>query len=205
LACGVLAFAGSSAESNSQNANSSQTQNNNSNRSNRNSNTGSATGERAGAAALSADDKKFMMEAATGGMMEGELGRMATQQGSSAAVKQFGQRMVDDHSKANEELTQLASTKGATLPTELDAKHRNEVTKLSKMTGADFDRAYSKLMLSDHTQDVAEFEKQSTKASDTDVKAFAAKTLPTLQEHLQMAKGLSGNSGGTKSGNSNRP
>lgn len=191
LAGGVLAFAGAG-KSNSQNANSSTSQNSNSSRSNRNSNTSSATGERAGAAAVSADDKKFMMEAATGGMMEVELGRIAAQQGSSAAVKQFGQRMVDDHSKANEELMQLASTKGLTLPTELDAKHKSEVTRLSKMAGADFDRAYSKMMLSDHIKDVAEFEKQSTKAKDADLKAFTAKTLPTLQEHLKMAKALNG-------------
>ena len=191
LACGVLAFAGSG-ESNSQNANSSSTQNSNSNR---NSNSTSATGERAAAAVVSAADKKFMMEAATGGMMEVELGRIAAQQGSSDAVKQFGQRMVDDHSKANEELMQLASTKGVTLPTELDAKHKSEVAKLSKMTGANFDRAYSKMMLSDHVKDVAEFEKQSTKANDADLKAFTAKTLPTLQEHLQMAKSLNGDGG----------
>jgi len=192
LAFGVMAFAVSGESGQTQNSNSSQTQNSNRNANSNSSSSSNATGERTAAAAVNADDRKFMMEAATGGMMEVELGRLAAQQGSSDAVKKFGQRMVDDHSKANEELMQLASTKGVTLPTELDAKHKSEVTKLSKMTGADFDRAYSKMMLSDHVKDVAEFEKQSTKANDADLRAFSAKTLPTLQEHLQMAQALNG-------------
>ena len=100
--------------------------------------------------------------------------------------------MVDDHSRANEDLKQLASTKGVTLPTELDAKHKSELAKMSKLTGADFDKAYSKSMLSDHVKDVAAFEKQSQKAADPDLKAFAAKTLPVLEEHLQLARALNG-------------
>jgi len=142
--------------------------------------------------ALAKQDKNFLMEAAMGGMMEVELGRLAVAQGTSEAVKQFGQRMIDDHSKANSELTQLAQTKGLALPTELSAKHRADVTKMSKLSGAAFDRAYSKDMLSDHMKDVAAFERASTSASDTDVKEFAAKTLPTLKEHLELAKTLNG-------------
>jgi putative membrane protein len=140
------------------------------------------------------------MDAAMGGLMEVELGRVAAQKGTSDAVKQFGQRMVDDHSKANEELMTLASSKGITLPTTLDDKHQKQLTKMSAMSGAEFDRAYSKNMLSDHKKDVSEFEKESTRATDPDLKAFAAKTLPTLQQHLQLAQALPGNEG---SGNSN--
>ena len=187
--------------------NSNRTQNANANK-RANRNTG-ATGEQAGMARMSSKDRDFLMDAAMGGMMEVELGRVAAQQGASEAVKQFGQRMVDDHSKANAELTTLATSKGITLPTELDAKHRQHVTKLSAMSGADFDRAYSKMMLSDHNKDVSEFEKESTKGGDADLKAFAGRTLPTLQEHLQMAKALPGNEGGgnrnsNRSSNSNR-
>src|ERR1044072_2602005 len=80
---------------------------------------------------LSSSDQKFMMEAAMGGMEEVELGKLAATRGSSDAVKQFAQRMVDDHSKANEELMQIASTKGVTLPTALDAKHQADVAKMS--------------------------------------------------------------------------
>jgi len=137
-------------------------------------------------------DKDFLVEAATGGMMEVELGRLAVAKGTSEAVKQFGQRMIDDHSKANSELTQLAQTKSIALPTELSAKQRADVTKMSKLSGAAFDKAYSKDMLSDHIKDVAAFERASTSASDPDVKEFAAKTLPILKEHLEMAKALNG-------------
>jgi len=145
-----------------------------------------------------------------GGMMEVELGRVAAQKGASDAVKQFGQRMVDDHSAANTELTSIASGKGITLPATLDEKHQAQVTKMSAMSGAEFDRAYGKMMLSDHTKDVAEFEKQSTKGTDPDLKAFASKTLPTLQQHLEMARGLPGAAGSTNSNrnsnsNSNHP
>jgi putative membrane protein len=214
LAVGVSAGIKSSGQNSNQNSNSNTgnmntSQNQNANRSNRNSRNANATGERAGMGSLNSKDHDFVMEAAMGGMLEVELGRVAAQKGTSDAVKQFGQRMVDDHSKANTELMTLAQSKGITLPTALDEKHQNELTKLSAMTGAEFDRAYSKLMLSDHKKDVSEFEKQSTRGTDPDLKAFAASTLPTLQEHLQLAKALPGNEGsaGDKSnsgGNSNR-
>ena len=197
LAFGAFVIAGNaesstlyqnSNQNSNSNSNSSRSQNRNANKSsNRNS---GASGEQAGMANMSSQDHEFIMDAAMGGMMEVELGRVAAQKGTSDAVKQFGQRMVDDHSKANSELMSLASGKGITLPTELDQKHRNEVTKMSNMSGAEFDRSYSKMMLSDHTKDVAAFEKESTKGGDADLKAFASKTLPTLQEHLQLAKAL---------------
>jgi putative membrane protein len=190
LAGGILVIAGK-AGVRTQNQNSNENQNSksraNENRSNRN-----AQGGKVGMGNLNAQDSNFLMDAAMGGMMEVELGRVATQKGASDAVKQFGQRMVDDHSAANTELTSLASGKGITLPTTLDEKHQAHVTKLSAMSGAEFDRAYGKMMVSDHTKDVAEFEKQSTKGTDPDLKAFAGKTLPTLQEHLKMAQALPG-------------
>lgn len=181
--------------SNSNTGNSNRTQNDN--RSGNRNTGGGATGTPAG---MNSQDHKFVMEAAMGGLMEVELGRLAAQQGTSEAVKQFGQRMVDDHSKANQELMTLASSKGMTLPTTLDEKHQKDVTKLSAMTGAEFDRAYAKEMLSDHNKDVKEFERQSNRGGDPDIRAFAAKTLPTLREHLQMARMLPGNEG---SGGSN--
>lgn len=183
------------------NANANMSQNRNANKSsNRNSGNNNAAGTQAGMGTLNSHDHDFIMDAAMGGLMEVELGRVAAQKGTSDAVKQFGQRMVDDHSKANEELMTLASSKGITLPTTLDDKHQKQLTKMSAMSGAEFDRAYSKNMLSDHKKDVSEFEKESTRATDPDLKAFAAKTLPTLQQHLQLAQALPGNEG---SGNSN--
>ena len=191
------------------NANANSTQNRNANRStNRNSDNTGTSGQQAGMGNMSSQDHEFVMDAAMGGLMEVELGRIAAQKGMSESVKQFGQRMVDDHSKANEELMSLASSKGMTLPTALDEKHQKDVTKLSAMSGAEFDRAYAKMMLSDHNKDVKEFEKQSTKGGDADIKAFATKTLPTLQEHLQMARSLEPNrrsNSNSNSNNSNRP
>jgi len=197
---------GGQEQNSNQNSNSSKS---NANRSaNRNMRGNSnATGEQAGMANMTPQDRNFIMDAAMGGMMEVELGRVAAQQGASDAVKQFGQRMVDDHSKANSELMSLASSKGITLPAELDAKHREHVTKMSGMSGADFDREYGKMMVSDHRKDVSEFEKQSTRGTDPDLKAFATKTLPTLQEHLKLAEALPGakSGGGNMNGNSNKP
>jgi len=194
--------------------------NKNANTSSRNAANPNATGEQAAMGNMNPADQKFVMDAALGGMMEVELGRWAAQKGTTDGVKQFGRRMVDDHSKANTELMSLASRKGITLPTALDQKHQAQMTKITRMTGADFDRAYIKMMLSDHKKDVSEFEKQSTKGADADIKAFAGTTLPTLQEHLTMIQALSGTTGGGNSnsnsnhggsknsngnGNSNRP
>ena len=230
LACGVLVIAvkaginiqqqnsnqnsNSNSNSNTANANANTSQNRNANRSG-NRNTG-ATGEQAGMAGMSSRDRDFLMDAAMSGLVEVELGRIAAQQGTSDAVKQFGQMMVDHHTKANTEIMSLASSKGITLPTSLDDKHRADVTKLSAMSGADFDRAFAKRMLKDHEKAVSDFEKESTRGTDPDVKALAGKSLPTLQEHLTMARALPGNErgGGSNSntgganrnmnGNSNR-
>jgi putative membrane protein len=137
---------------------------------------------------LSAEDSAFVTKAAQGGMAEVELGNLAQQNGSSDTVKQFGKRMVGDHTKANDELKTLASDKGVSLPTALDAKSQATKDRLSKLSGAAFDRAYMQDMVTDHQQDVAEFRKQSTRGTDPDLKAFASKTLPTLEEHLKLAR-----------------
>jgi putative membrane protein len=145
------------------------------------------------------------MEAAMGGMAEVELGRLATEKGVSDAVKQFGQRMVDDHSRANSELMQIAGGKGLTLPAGLDAKHQALMRKMSALSGAAFDSAYAKQMVKDHNQTISLFQREATRGTDADLKAFAQKTLPALQEHLSMARSLpSGNGHGSMSGNKNQ-
>jgi len=138
----------------------------------------------------SAADTKFMKEAADGGMAEVQLGQLAASKASSDDVKKFGQRMVDDHSKANDQLKQLASQKQVDLPQDVSAKHKATKERLSKLSGAEFDRAYMSEMLKDHKKDVAEFERESKSAKDQDVKNFAAQTLPTLQEHLKQAQSI---------------
>ena len=139
-------------------------------------------------AAKTGSDERFVKEAATGGMAEVELGKLATDKASSGDVKKFGQRMVDDHGKANEELKTLAQNKNITLPTALDAKAKATVDRLSKLNGEAFDRAYMQEMLKDHRKDVNAFRTESTSGKDADVKAFASKTLPTLEEHLKLAQ-----------------
>lgn len=134
--------------------------------------------------------RTFMQNAAVGGMAEVQLGKLAQEKASSDAVKQFGARMVQDHGKANAELKTLASKQDVTLPTELDAKHKAEQERLSKLSGAAFDRAYVEAMVEDHQHDVEAFRKAAQSVDDPDVKAFAARTLPTLEEHLTLVKQL---------------
>jgi putative membrane protein len=137
---------------------------------------------------LAAADQAFLKEAATGGLMEVELGRLATEKASSPEVKQFGQRMVDDHSKANQQLSTLAKEKNVQVPTELTGKAKADYDRLSKLSGEQFDRAYMQMMVRDHRKDVGDFRKQSTSAKDAEVKSFASQTLPTLEEHLKLAE-----------------
>jgi len=161
-----------------------------------------SSGSATGASTLAPADKTFAMHAAQGGLAEVELGKVAASTASSADVKQFGQRMVDDHGKANTELMSWASKNNVTLPSDTDAKHKADQTKLSKMTGADFDKAYMKNMVADHNKDVAEFEKAAKSVKDPDLKAWAEKTLPTLQEHQKMAQSINAKVGGSASSTS---
>jgi len=139
---------------------------------------------------LSSTDHKFVMEAATGGMEEVQLGQLAAQKASDPSVKNFGQHMVDDHSKANSQLMQIAAQKGITPPTTLPADKQKDMDKLNGLSGAAFDKAYIDMMVKDHKKDVAEFQKQAKNGKDADLKSFAASTLPTLQDHLKMVQGI---------------
>ncbi len=133
-------------------------------------------------------DLAFMNDAAPGSMLEVELGRLALQRAASSEVKQFAQQMITDHTRAGQELTQIAQGKKVTLPQELLPKHKETMEKLSKLNGAEFDREYVKAMVEAHVKDVTAFESAATTGVDADVKAFAAKTLPTLRMHLQMIR-----------------
>lgn len=144
-----------------------------------------------------AADISWLVQAAEANLVEIETGRLAESKASNSEVKQFGQHMVDDHSKANAELSDLARKKGLTLPTRPDEKHAKAAADLADLGGADFDRKYMDMMVSDHETAVSLFEKHSD-ASDADVKAFAEKTLPTLRHHLQMAKDVRGKLGAPK-------
>ena len=103
-------------------------------------------------------------------------------------MNEFGARMVADHGRANSELKSIAGKKGIQLPTELNSEQKSEMDKLSKMSGAEFDKEYMSAMLKDHETDVKDFDTQAKEGNDPEIKAFAGKTLPTLQQHLQMAQ-----------------
>lgn len=135
-------------------------------------------------------DLAFMNDAAPGGMAEVELGRMAMKQAASPKVKAFAERMIADHSKAGEELKALAQQKKVMLPQEIAPTHKEVMGKLSKLSGAEFDKEYVKAMVADHEKDVTAFEAEAKGAVDSDVKAFAEKTLPTLKMHLQMIRDI---------------
>jgi len=137
---------------------------------------------------VTSGDRTFMDKAAQGGLAEVQLGQLAEQKASSQAVKDFGSRMEKDHSQANEKLKGVASAKDVTLPDSLDAKDKALYNRLSGLSGQAFDKAYMRAMIQDHNQDIAEFRKESKQAHDRDVRSFANTTLPTLEDHLRMAK-----------------
>ena len=141
-------------------------------------------------AKLTSGDRKFVMDALRHGMAEVELGKLASEKAAHDQVKQFGKRMADDHGKAGDELKSIAQSKGITPPGEMDSKHKKLHDRLAKMSGAEFDRAYMSEMVKDHRNDVKEFKRQADKAKDPDVKSFAGKTLPTLEEHLKQAEDI---------------
>lgn len=137
---------------------------------------------------VSKADQKFMEDAAIGGMSEVTLSKIAVAKGASDKVKTFAQHMIDDHTKAGDELKTLAQQKSVTLPVDIDAKHKQEEAKLNKLSGEAFDKEYLKAMKADHEKVVSLFKKESTGKGDADVTGWASKTLPTLQGHLDMLK-----------------
>jgi putative membrane protein len=142
--------------------------------------------------AASSDLGDFARKAAFGGMTEVELGRLAVERASNARVKEFGQRMIDDHTQANTELRVAAREQGISLPMELDAEHRTAIDRFARLSGPAFDQAYMRDMVMDHEQDVAEFARAAQTPGDSPVKSFAVKALPTLQDHLKVARDVDG-------------
>jgi putative membrane protein len=144
-------------------------------------------------AAAAKADSEFAKKAAQGGMAEVKLGNLAASQGADPKIKEFGQRMITDHSKANDALQAAAKEENISLPEQPSKQQQAEADRLAKLHGAAFDKAYAKLMLEDHKKDVAEFKKEANSGKDSAVKSFASATLPKLEEHLRMAPDLPGN------------
>jgi len=146
-----------------------------------------------GTAKLTAADRKAIMDMAMSNMAEVEMGKMAQTKSQNADVKAFGQKMVDDHGKALAEVQTLAQSKGVTLPTELDAKHKALAAKLDKANGTAFDKAYTKQGgVAAHKETLAKLQKASKAAKDADVKGQVDKTIPVVQEHLKHAEQVAG-------------
>ncbi len=135
-------------------------------------------------------DTTFAMKAAQGGMAEVKLGKLAADKASNSDVKAFGQQMVDDHSKANDDLKSTAEKEGMTLPTDVNAKQQAMYDRLDKLSGAAFDKAYVNDMVKDHEEDVKEFQKEANAGKDAQIKDFASRTLPVIQGHLDKIKSI---------------
>jgi len=140
---------------------------------------------------LAAQDATFIQEAAQGGMTEVREGQLAQKNTQNDAVRTFGQRLITDHGKANQELRQIAKNKGAAVPTSL-GKNQEQYDRLAALKDADFDKAFKEQSIKDHQGAIKLFEQQTQQGSDADLKAFAQKHLPHLREHLAMAQQLGG-------------
>jgi putative membrane protein len=132
----------------------------------------------------------FANKAATGGMMEVELGKLAQDKASSQQVKDFGKMMVDDHTAANNNFKDITSKKNISLPASVTDDQRKEIDNLSKKSGKDFDKAYVDMMVKDHKDDIKEFKEAGGKVPDNDIKNFITGTLPTLQKHLDAIEAI---------------
>lgn len=139
---------------------------------------------------LSKADSMFVMKAAMGGMAEVEMGNLAQQKGMSARVKEFGAMMVRDHSKANDELKSFAASRSLTIPSALSPDMQKHMEAMQKMSGKSFDKQYVNMMVNDHKNDINEFKKASDNCNDNELKAWAGKTLPTLQMHMDSIQSI---------------
>lgn len=134
-----------------------------------------------------ADDINFLIETASAGLMEVQLGQLAQQKGLSPKVKEFGETMIEEHSKVNEDLKQLAAKKNVSIPIKPGEKDLKQVKELSSLQGSNFDKAYMKTIVQNHEKDIARFQIQAEKGKDPEIKAFATNTLSDLLLQLEVA------------------
>lgn len=135
-------------------------------------------------------DQQFVNEAARGGKMEIEMGQLAEKNGASSGVKRFGEQMVTDHTRLNDELGAAAKKDGLQVPTELSSKQSAQVRSLSKLSGKEFDSKYAEMMVKDHTEDLAAFQKAESSTEKPELKKAIGDAIPIIQHHLEMAKQL---------------
>lgn len=141
---------------------------------------------------VQADASNFAVEAANGGMMEVELGKIAQDNAKNPRVKAFGEMMVKDHTEANNNLKQIATSLNIALPDSVSNDARKEIDQMKMKKGKDFDKAYVSMMVDDHKKDIGEFRKCADNCSDSTIKSFAATTLPVLMKHLDSIQAIAG-------------
>lgn len=143
--------------------------------------------------ALSEEEQEFVTKAAQGNMAEVKVGKMAQEKATSDAVRQFAQKMVQDHGEANQKLKKIAQAKGVQWPEQPKEEHQELESKLSKEEGQKFDEKYIKEMVKDHEKDVSEYEEATETVKDQELKQYVQTTLPKLQSHLDMVKQIQEN------------
>jgi putative membrane protein len=146
--------------------------------------------ERVTSTITAAPDAQFVQEASRAGAAEVQMGQLLTRNAQSQAVKDFGKRLLDDHTKANQELSRIASSKGYSIASQPNDEQQKMLEHLGTLNGAEFDRVAQKHAIEEHEKAIQLFENAAATCQDPELKSFAQKTLPTLQEHLKLAKGL---------------
>ncbi|RRN76984.1 DUF4142 domain-containing protein, partial [Pseudoxanthomonas sp. SGD-10] len=136
------------------------------------------------------DSNNFMKEAAVGGLMEVEAGKVALSQSTNAEIKALAEMIVEDHQIANTQLKELARTKNVLLPTELPSDKQEHLSRLKEMQGSDFDKHYLQMMQEEHQKDIAKFENASESLRSDDVREFAKQTLPVLKKHAEKVSSI---------------
>jgi putative membrane protein len=148
---------------------------------------GGSSGSAGGAGSISSADRTFVTKAAQIGLAEVQTGELAKSKAASDQAKQYGDHMVSDHTKKNDELKQIVSSKQMDMPTAPAAKDQATLKKLQGLSGAAFDRAYLDSQIAGHKEAISAFQAEARSGRDPELKAFATETLPNLQEHLRMA------------------
>jgi putative membrane protein len=143
-----------------------------------------------GAGKISADDKHFMKDAMEGDMAEIQLAKLAQQKASSDQVKQFAQRMIDDHTKLDAQMKPMAQQFGVEAPADLSSKHKSVQSKLQGLSGNQFDQEYIKAMVNDHREDDQAFLREQTTAKDPTLKSAVTQAEPIIADHLRMAQDI---------------
>lgn len=150
------------------------------------------------------NDAKFIDKMAVDGTAEVELGKLAEQKSSNPQVKTFAQRLVSDHTKANQQLMSIAQRDGATPPKSADKEHSALQARLAKLNGQAFDRAFVQAQVEDHQKDIRYLQQQAQAVQDPNLKSFIRETLPVMQQHLQMAEQIENQVTGSGSSNPRR-